>query len=139
MEISKDALRQEINKFASRSLVLTAQGLGLAWIVGFIMFCVLYPYQQIVGWLKTGIFPPRDLYWSFADVSCAATGWKAQGFTGMDVCRVDHIEFTDWVGVNRIFNWVFDIHTGILFLVASSAIYFLVIAILEDLATKKSN
>lgn len=107
-------------------------GIVWGWTIGFIMTCVLPVYQQALSWLKTGVVPPRDLYWFFADVSCAATNWQAEGFEGMELCRPDYIEFTDWVGVDQILNWFYDLHVGIVFLAASFLLYSVIAAITED-------
>jgi hypothetical protein len=89
------------------------------WTIGFVITCVLPVFLQIFTWLKTGIYPEKDLYWLFADVSCAATDFRSAGFNGKDLCRLDYIEFTDWVGANKIINWMFDLHVGVVFLALS--------------------
>lgn len=64
--------------------------------------------EQTRHWLKYGRLPERDLHWLFADSGCAATSWKHIGFAGKDYCRPDYVQFTDWIGVNKVLNYVFD-------------------------------
>lgn len=80
----------------------------------FALWIVSPLFQQARAWLETGAAPPRDLYWALAPVRCEATDGVARGFDGMDACRKDFLQFTDWVGLNQIFNWVADLHVGIL-------------------------
>ena len=134
-------MMEQVNSSKRQQLIMRVyQGLGLAWMIGFIMgfiiTCILPVFQQIKTWLKTGIFPEKDLYWFFADVSCAATNFQAAGFQGMDLCRPNYIEFTDWVGVNKIINWIFDLHIGVVFLLLSLFVFWIVFQVLEEISQK---
>ncbi len=74
---------------------------------------VVVIFYQFLSWLQFGVVPDRDLYWATAEVKCAATDWQPRGWEGMDLCRPDYIQFTDWVGVDRIINYLFDLHIAI--------------------------
>ncbi len=111
-EFFKKPLKEQI-------IFLAGTAVAWGWIIGLLTTCVLPIYQQIMAWLKTGIVPERDLYWVFAGTSCAATNWEARGFEGMEICRPDHINFTNWVGVDQMLNWFYDWHIGLVFLLVS--------------------
>ena len=52
-------------------------------------------------WLQHGYLPPRDGFWLYALVEC-----------GESWCRPENLAPTDWVGVNRIINWIMDLHVA---------------------------
>lgn len=104
-------------------------GIGLTTIL--MMMTIVPLSQQAKTWLKTGVIPPKDLYWYTADVKCAATNWQAKGWEGMDLCRPNYIHFTDWVGVDRIINFVFDLHVAVIAIVILAAAWWLLIATIE--------
>lgn len=85
--------------------------------IGAILFAGLIIFigvsQQLMAWLKEGVWVERDLLWALADVRCEETGWKSKGFEGMVICREDYVTWVDWVGVNKIINWFLDLHISI--------------------------
>jgi len=70
---------------------------------------ILGGLEPVLTWLRTGIFPDRDLLWLMSDSSCAQTNWIANGWDGMDACKLREIYITDWIGINNIINWFFDL------------------------------
>ena len=82
-------------------------------------------------WLQTGVFPERDLLWLMSEPSCNYTGWVAKGFEGKDVCRLQEIYVTDWVGVNKIINWFLDLQFFVSWLVTCIIFLGLLIAFRE--------
>lgn len=90
------------------------QALGFGSLIIAFLFIIKPLLEQALSWLKTGIVPERDLFWATANVRCEATGYKAKGFEGMELCRPDYISFTDWVGIDRVINYIFDIHIALI-------------------------
>ena len=82
-------------------------------------------------WLETGVFPERDLLWLMSESSCYNTGWIAKGFEGLDACRLEEIYVTDWVGLNKILNWFFDLQLFLSWLVICIICLGLIIAMRE--------
>lgn len=122
--MSEDSLknaRAKIKELRDQSLALGIMGLLLV-IVG-------VPCYQAIVWLKNGVWPEVDLFFLTAPVSCAETNWEAKGFEGMRICTVRYHNFTEWVGVDKIINWVFDVHVSLLAL----GIVLLGIFILEEI------
>jgi hypothetical protein len=83
---------------------LIASVLGVITFICGVIFIVRPIYDQIYSWLKTGYAPVRDLHWAVAPVSCSATNYQPKGFRGMDLCREDYVDFTGWIGLDRILN-----------------------------------
>jgi hypothetical protein len=88
-------------------------------------------FLPALTWLQTGVFPERDLLWLMSDSSCYNTGWVAKGFEGMDACRLHEIYVTDWVGVNKIINWFFDLQLLVSWLITFIILLGLLIAFSE--------
>lgn len=86
--------------------------------VAFFFGIVIPIGQQLLNWLEFGTAPARDIYWLIADTSCPATSGQPLGVEGMDLCRTAPIEFTRWVGVDSILNFVCELHVAALTLVA---------------------
>ncbi|WP_041768278.1 hypothetical protein [Pseudovibrio sp. FO-BEG1] len=101
----------------------------IALVVFAVSFIFLPIFDQAVSWLKTGTIPDRDLFWFTANVSCAATGGYARGWEGMDLCRPDSIYFTDWVGVNTILNYAFDVHIAIVAVIGATLVLWVAFAV----------
>jgi hypothetical protein len=57
---------------------------------------------QALEWLQDGAASPRDGFWLYALYDCGE-GW----------CRPEFVAPTGWVGVNRIINWIMDLHVAI--------------------------
>lgn len=111
---------------------MRAKVAGALRIVGalLLMFAMWIPIEQALVWLREGQFPPRDLYWFFAPVSCDATEGLAQGFQGMTACRPDYLHVTTWVGLDRIANWALDLHLS-LYLVLGAFLTIALAAVLD--------
>lgn len=56
---------------------------------------------QALEWLQDGAASPRDGFWLHALSEC-----------GEGSCRPLFVAPTDWVGVNRIINWIMDQHVA---------------------------
>lgn len=69
--------------------------------------------DQVASWLRYGTMPQRDVFWAVSDTACEATNWQDKGWEGKDICRLAHIDFTDWVGLNKILNSIFDLHIAV--------------------------
>ena len=111
-------INDNMHDFLCSLLANTFLVFGIFILIG-IFVCFNVVMDQIIEWLRHGIWYERDLFWMVADVSCAKTNWIAEGFKGMDLCRQNNIKFTDWVGVNRIINWLFDLHVVFILLLSS--------------------
>ena len=85
--------------------------------LGLVIAVVLGGLFPAFTWLQKGVFPERDLLWLMSEPSCYYTDWVIKGLEGMDACRLDEIYVTDWVGVNKIINWFFDLQLLISWLV----------------------
>ena len=55
------------------------------------------------------------------------------GFDGMTLCRPDRMHFTDWVGVDRILNYVFDMNIAAIAGLGLFFVWWLVIAIIYNI------
>jgi len=110
------------------------QAFGFATLIIAILFILKPLLDQALSWLKTGVVPERDLFWATADVRCEATGYQAKGFEGMELCRPDYIHFTDWVGIDRIINYVFDIHIALTTSACLAFLWWGLFALLEKIA-----
>lgn len=71
-------------------------------VVIFIGSAVFVLGDQLAGWLEYGYAEPRDGFWLLAMLDCGEI-W----------CRQDFFFQTGWVGVDRIGNWVMDLHVMI--------------------------
>lgn len=58
--------------------------------------------SQALEWLQNGVVSPRDGFWLYALYDC-----------GEEWCRPVFVNPTEWVGVNRIANWIMDLHVAI--------------------------
>lgn len=56
---------------------------------------------QALEWLQDGAASPRDGFWLYALSEC-----------GEGSCRPLFVAPTDWLGVNRIINWIMDLHVA---------------------------
>ena len=99
--------------------------------LGLVIAALLGGVLPTLTWLQTGVFPERDLLWLMSDSSCYNTGWVAKGFEGMDACRLHEIYVTDWVGVNKIINWFFDLQLLVSWLITFIILLGLLIAFSE--------
>lgn len=117
--------------FRARAIEKIVYGLGLVSLIVGIMWIFKPLFDQAISWLKTGTIPERDLFWATADVRCAATGGQARGWDGMELCRPDSIHFTDWVGVNQVLNYAFDIHIAVVTFVGLAVFWWVVMAVLD--------
>ena len=110
--------------FWLKALFGSFKGTGILILFSYIFsfgFLVVLPLaQQIKGWLNTAEWLPRDLYWFLAEPKCFDTNWIAMGWTGMDICRVDEIQFTDMAGLNLLLNWFAMLHISIIWLICSA-------------------
>lgn len=97
------------NLIAFLCAVSVSLGLVIAGILGGVL--------PTITWLKTGVFPERDLLWLMSDPSCYYTDWVIKGLEGKDACRLDEIYVTDWVGLNKIINWFLDLQLFVSWLV----------------------
>ena len=91
-------------------------------------------------WMKHGYFPDRDLLFWFSDVSCKLTDWKAEGFTGMDICRKNEVFLTDWIGLNKILNLLAEVNLfiyAVLFSLAILVLMAILSVIVENLESMK--
>ena len=101
--------------------------------------CILIMILPIIGafdqatiWLKTGTAPPRDLFWLTAPEVCAESYGKGlKGFASKDLCRPSQIDFTEWVGMNKILNQVYDINLLVLSSLICMFILIVALKILE--------
>ena len=114
MESYKDRIKEVINSC-----------LLWMWImVGF--FAAIYGlFFPASVWLKSGVFPERDLLWWLSDPRCDATNWVARGFEGMDACRLAYIDVTDMVGLDKIINWFLDLNLVTAWLLLSFFVFWL--------------
>ena len=103
--------------------VFVSLGLVIAGILGGVL--------PTITWLKTGVFPERDLLWLMSDPSCYYTDWVIKGLEGKDACRLDEIYVTDWVGLNKINNWFLDLQLFVSWLVTCIVLLGLLIAFKE--------
>jgi len=99
--------------------------------LGLVIAALLGGVLPTLTWLQTGVFPERDLLWLMSEPSCKYTGWVAKGFEGKDVCRLQEIYVTDWVGVNKIINWFLDLQFFVSWLVTCIVFLGLLIAFRE--------
>lgn len=91
-------------------------------------------------WMKHGYFPDRDLLFWFSDVSCKLTDWKAEGFTGMDICRKNEVFLTDWIGLNKILNLLAEVNLfiyAVLFSLAIAVLMAFLTVIVDNLESMK--
>ena len=64
---------------------------GALWIgIGFVFVAVAFPAYQTFVWLQEGAWHPLPISWAFHLI-----GW-----------RIPH---TDWVGLQKIIDWLFDL------------------------------
>lgn len=61
---------------------------------------------QALEWLQDGAASPRDGFWLYALSECSAGS-----------CRPLFVAPVDWVGVNRIINWIMDLHVAVYIIV----------------------
>jgi len=121
----------EKNRESITSVLMFLIGIPIL-VLGYMVF-IMPIFQQIMSWLKHGVIPERDLFWFIAEPKCYNTGWVAQGWKGMDLCRVENINFTGWVGVDKIINFIFDIHISILGLITLVVLFTVWVVIEEKL------
>ncbi len=94
---------EKISDWFDRLLLFLSASLLLVFAVG-TMFGLLGVMAYAVGrqlkeWLEFGYFPARDGFWLYSLSYC-----------GENWCIPQSLTLTDWVGVNRVINWVLDIH-----------------------------
>lgn len=82
---------------------------------------------QAIEWLQVGMASPRDGFWLYALSDC-----------GSGSCRPDVLNATEWVGVNRIINWMLDLHVAIYAIVLGWFGYGLAIAWAESIGNWKA-
>ena len=82
---------------------------------------------QALEWLQNGVTSPRDGFWLYGISQCGE-GW----------CRPQSVAPTDWVGVNRIINWLMDLHVVVYTVVVGWIGYGLALAWAESLGEWKA-
>ncbi|MFV1494901.1 hypothetical protein VW040_01095 [Phaeobacter sp. JH85H1] len=82
---------------------------------------------QALEWLQDGAASPRDGFWLYALAEC-----------GEGSCRPLSVAPTDWVGVNRIINWIMDLHVAAYIIVVGWIGYALALAWAESLGDWKA-
>ncbi|WP_209834297.1 hypothetical protein [Ruegeria sp. HKCCE3926] len=82
---------------------------------------------QALEWLREGHVQPRDGFWLYALYEC-----------GESWCRPSYLTLTDWVGVNRIINWVLDLHVAIYAMVVATLGYGIAVAWADYIANWKA-
>lgn len=69
-------------------------------IVAVAFSCLYLPLEQLFIWLKTGQYVSRDFFWLIGEEETLISS--------------PYVQITDWVGVNKILNYLFDVHLGII-------------------------
>lgn len=82
---------------------------------------------QALEWLQDGVASPRDGFWLYALFDCSE-GW----------CRPEFLAPTDWVGVNRIINWIMNLHVVVYSVVIGWIGYGLALAWAESIGDWKA-
>ena len=82
--------------------------------IGLILItCIAIPFEQFFQWLRTGIVPSRDIYWLIN----ITTGIEPNSLIVMNDSSMvlsNYYQITDWVGLNKIFNFICSIHIGVI-------------------------
>lgn len=106
-------------------------GVATALAVGAVIFGLLIPFLVLAiqgySWLELGEVPEKDLYFLLAEPECEATNWQPRGWEGMEVCRQSYINFTDWVGVDKMLNYIFDLSLAVISMVVGFCLLILMI------------
>ena len=79
-----------------------------------VAICAAFPLaEQVYIWLRYGVFPPRDILWLIAPSDCYFFGSYEGPLSGKDFCRAISLDATNWVGLNRVLNYLADTHVGV--------------------------
>jgi hypothetical protein len=93
-----------------------------------VMFGLAFPLAaQALEWLQDGVASPRDGFWLYTLSEC-----------GEGSCRPLFVAPTDWVGVNRIINWIMELHVAVYSIVVGWIGYGLALAWAESLGGWKA-
>jgi hypothetical protein len=109
-----------ITQFAFWAYVLT--------LVPIVMIGLALPLAvQALEWLQYGVVSSRDGFWLYALSEC-----------GEGSCRPPFVAPTDWVGANRIINWIMDLHVAAYIIVVGWIGFVLGLAWAESLGDWKA-
>lgn len=98
-------------------------GLGVFIVLLFMGSFAFLVGSQVLEWLRTAEMSPRDGFWLYGVLEC-----------GSIACRPDSLFVTDLAGVNKIINWLLDIHLVVYSSILSYFLFFLVIAWAESIS-----
>ena len=122
---------EKISNLFEDFLILVTQIVFWAYVLGLCLVVmagfVLPLAAQALEWLQNGVASPRDGFWLYGISQCGE-GW----------CRPQFVAPTDWVGVNRIINWLMDQHVAFYTLAVGWIGYGLALAWAESLGEWKA-
>lgn len=96
---------------------LMAVVVALVYIGGMLLLIIIWAAlplaEQFYIWLRYGVFPPRDIFWLIAPSDCNFFSTYDGPLSGKDFCRAISLDATNWVGLNRVLNYLADTHVGV--------------------------
>ena len=101
LELQVNILEFQLKKLIGRTVLIIA-GLGGGWALLYAGFMFI---AQALTWLKTGRWPPRPI-----------SEWLWQSF-------YIRIAPTEWIGLNKILDWILSMHIAVLMLLIAIACF----------------
>lgn len=101
-ELKDQSLMDKISMAITVIVMVIVAGYSI-WILGL----------QAYEWMAYGKVNDYDIFWIIAKNSDCLNNHNIQ--PGYEIlCRNERIQFTDWVGVNKIFRYLMDVNLAIL-------------------------
>lgn len=64
-------------------------------------------------WLEYGKWPERDFLYLLGSSDCSDTYWRSSWQTLKDWCRPESINVTNWVGLDKLLNYLLDLNVSL--------------------------
>jgi hypothetical protein len=83
-------------------------------------------------WLEYGKWPERDLLYFLGSSDCGDSYWRSSWQTLKDWCRPESVNVTNWVGLDKLLNYLLDVNISLVGMPVSFIVIAKVMGFLEE-------
>ena len=130
LDAAANSMDAVLTLFIRKSLVILAKTLLILLFALMLYSIWLGTISPLLVWLEHGKWPERDLLYLLGSSDCSESYWRSSWQTLKDWCRPESISVTNWVGVDKLLNYLLDVNVSLVgitvsFLVMSKVMGFL--------------